>query len=262
MPYRWCPYQKPGKETTWSHTQSEPPRPRHVPVACPCLISSVVRSMSTYKDQTTQVMAMTWNVTEHMIFLRSLAVICSFSHCRDNTRTGSDSVQAEGVRALEMGELPLPPNYLNTPQYPKSFSLSHLALIRHPVLVFCQRTTPCAMARGWHRDELGATPCSRLLILPADQTAVLGQRVSGSSPNQHRLLAQTQAAHCKSPWRADQHGRGKQRVMTPQHTTMGNTTWEGDAGGAASAPLLLWQQQRESTLRAPGTRSLCQSHLL
>lgn len=26
-------------------------------------------------------MAMTWKVTEHMIFLLSLAVICSFSHC-------------------------------------------------------------------------------------------------------------------------------------------------------------------------------------
>lgn len=48
----------------------------------PCLISSAVRSMRTYSDQTTQVMAMTWNVTEHMIFLRSLAVIWSFSHLR------------------------------------------------------------------------------------------------------------------------------------------------------------------------------------
>lgn len=51
-----------------------------IPVACPCLISSAVRSMSTYKDQTTHVIAMMWNVTEHMIFLRSLDVICNFSH--------------------------------------------------------------------------------------------------------------------------------------------------------------------------------------
>lgn len=36
--------------------------------------------MRTYRDHTTQVMAMIWNVTEHMIFLLSLAVICSFSH--------------------------------------------------------------------------------------------------------------------------------------------------------------------------------------
>lgn len=42
--------------------------------------------MSTYKDQTTQVMAMTWKVTEHMIFLRSLDVICSFSHWKDSTQ--------------------------------------------------------------------------------------------------------------------------------------------------------------------------------
>ena len=40
--------------------------------------------MSTYKDQTTQVMAMTWKVTEHMIFLRSLDVICSLSHWKDS----------------------------------------------------------------------------------------------------------------------------------------------------------------------------------
>lgn len=58
-----------------------------VPVACPCLISSAVRSMSTYKDQTTQVMAMTWNVTEHMILRRSLAVICSISHWKENRQS-------------------------------------------------------------------------------------------------------------------------------------------------------------------------------
>lgn len=28
-------------------------------------------------------------------------------------------------------------------------------------------------------------------------------------------MAQPQAAHCKSPWRADQRGRGRQRLMTP-----------------------------------------------
>lgn len=37
--------------------------------------------MSTYSDHTTQVMAMMWKVTEHMIFRLSLAVIWSFSHC-------------------------------------------------------------------------------------------------------------------------------------------------------------------------------------
>ena len=52
-----------------------------LPCCWPCLISSAVLSMRTYSDHTTQVMAMTWKVTEHMIFLLSLAVICSFSHC-------------------------------------------------------------------------------------------------------------------------------------------------------------------------------------
>ena len=52
-----------------------------LPLSLPCLISSAVRSISTYKDQTTQVMAMTWKVTEQKIFLLSLVVICSFSHC-------------------------------------------------------------------------------------------------------------------------------------------------------------------------------------
>lgn len=47
-------------------------------------------------------------------------------------------------------------------------------------------------------------------------------------------------------------------VMTPQHTAMGHTTREGDAGGAPSAPLAT----TESMLRAPGTRSLWQSHRL
>lgn len=100
---RWGSFQKPGNET-WSLTQPETrglsrPLRRHVPVAWPCLISSVVRSMSTYKDQTTQVMAMTWNATEHMTFLRSLAVICSFSHCGDSTQGSDPQAVGEGAGA-------------------------------------------------------------------------------------------------------------------------------------------------------------------
>lgn len=53
--------------------------------------------MSTYNDQTTQVMAMTWNVTEHMIFRRSLAVICSFSHCKDSTRATHEDAAGEDL---------------------------------------------------------------------------------------------------------------------------------------------------------------------
>lgn len=70
--------------------------------------------MSTYKDQTTQVMAMMWNVTEHTIFLRSLAVICNFSHCEDNRQSRSEGCGGEsGLSA------PPPfPNEMNFPQYP------------------------------------------------------------------------------------------------------------------------------------------------
>lgn len=60
-----------------------------LPSSLPCLISSAVRSISTYKDQTTQVMAMTWKVTEQKIFLLSLVVICSFSHCNHKPITHS-----------------------------------------------------------------------------------------------------------------------------------------------------------------------------
>jgi hypothetical protein len=51
--------------------------------------------MSTYKDQTTQVIAMTWKVTEHMIFLRSLAVICNFSHWK-TTQGYEAQLQSKG----------------------------------------------------------------------------------------------------------------------------------------------------------------------
>lgn len=69
--------------------------------------------MSTYKDQTTQVMAMMWNVTEHTIFLRSLAVICSFSHWKDNAQSVRLRLMGvkryDGVRALLMVKTGFPP---------------------------------------------------------------------------------------------------------------------------------------------------------
>ena len=47
----------------------------------PSRISCAVRSIKTQSDQTTHVMAMTWNETEHKIFLLSLWVIFRDCHC-------------------------------------------------------------------------------------------------------------------------------------------------------------------------------------
>lgn len=119
--------------------------------------------MSTYKDQTTQVMAMTWNVTEHMIFLRSLAVICNFSHWKDNAQSmrcrTPDTKGYKGVRALQMGKSgflspPLFPDFMNSPNHQKSFSLNHLASTRYQAMVLGPQPTFDAMKRSWDQDEL------------------------------------------------------------------------------------------------------------
>lgn len=48
----------------------------------PFLISCAVLSISTQRDQTTQIIAMIWNDTEHMILRRSLFDISNDFHCK------------------------------------------------------------------------------------------------------------------------------------------------------------------------------------
>lgn len=77
--YPWMP--------SWESRGGEGRRAMSLPLSLPCLISSAVRSINTYRDHTTQVTAMTWNVTEQNIFLLSLVVIWSFSHCKQKRST-------------------------------------------------------------------------------------------------------------------------------------------------------------------------------
>ena len=231
----------------------------HVPVAWPCLISSAVRSMSTYKDQTTQVMAITWKVTEHMIFLRSLDVICSFSHWKDSTQMwGSGSRASGATTGWELcwwqhqlpSPLPLAQARWISPDT-ESFPLNHVASTRYQALVFCRQPTFYAMKRSWDRDELWITTSNPIpLAAYSYKQAFTGliKRFYGFGPDEKSILGQDPGGTFLFPWPADWRAWGEEGGrMTPQHTSRWVALWREGDGGRRSlfGPLLLWQQHRE-----------------